>query len=297
MNTGKKDRSWIVYLSTFPPRQCGMATFTADLTSAIDQMLKPSVESKIIAMNLTEVSNFPYPDKVMLKISQPREEDYVNAALKLNRLKEVKLVNIQHEFGIFGGENGAHLLLFLEKLQKPVVITLHTVLPAPDEKMRNIVQAMMNYSKGIVVMTHYSKRILERDYGLDSAKIQVIPHGIHHVPYRISEQAKSDLGFSGKLILSTFGLLNPGKGIEYVIEALPQVVKKFPNVKFLVIGATHPVVRVAPGIPLVYRSRGWDFGWLLPRTDGYVSRWLCDPYTLKFCKSKTRHAMRWFVGT
>ncbi len=248
-----QNKSWIVCLSTFPPRRCGIATFTADLTNAIDQMFGPSVKSKIVAMNLTEVSHFPYPNKVILQISQPREEDYVNVANKLNQLKKVRLVNIQHEFGIFGGEYGAHLLLLLKKLQKPIVTTLHTVLPTPDERMRNIVQTIMKYSKGIIVMTHSSKEILEKDYGLDSERIKVIPHGIHHIPYtptskslvwgyRNSEHVKSAIGISRKLILSTFGLLTPGKGIEYVIEALPPVVEKFPNVRFLIAGVTHPVV-------------------------------------------------------
>jgi len=237
-----QNKSWIVYLSTFPPRQCGIATFTADLTNAIDQMFEPSVKSKIVAMNLTEVSNFPYSDKVILQISQPREEDYINAANKLNQLKKVKLVNIQHEFGVFGGEYGSHLLLLLKKLQKPIVTTLHTVLPTPDERMLNIVQAIMKYSKGIIVMTHPSREILEKDYGLDPDRIQVIPHGIHNIPYRTSKNAKSVLGFSGKLILSTFGFLSPGKGVEYVIEALPKVVAKFPSIQFLIIGVTHPVV-------------------------------------------------------
>ncbi|HUV42614.1 MAG TPA: glycosyltransferase [Patescibacteria group bacterium] len=191
-------------------------------------------------MNLTEISHLPYSDKVIFQISQPREEDYVNAAYKLNHLEKVRLVNIQHEFGIFGGKYGSHLLLLLKKLQKPVVTTFHTVLPAPDEKMRNVVQTIMKYSKGIIVMTNYSKELLKKDYGLDPDRIQVIPHGIHRVSYRTSEHAKSVFGFSGKLILSTFGLLNPSKGIEYVIEALPPVVEKFPNVRFLVAGVTHP---------------------------------------------------------
>src|SRR3989339_1910216 len=157
MSTDQQNKSWIVGLSPFPPRQCGIATFTADLTNAIDQMFGPSVKPKIVAMNLTEVSHFPYPDKVILQISQPREEDYVNAANKLNQLKEVKLVNIQHEFGIFGGEYGSHLLLFLKKLQKPVVTTFHTVLPAPNERMRSLVKAIMEYSKGIIVMTNAAR--------------------------------------------------------------------------------------------------------------------------------------------
>ena len=237
-----QNKSWIVCLATFPPRQCGIATFTEDLTNAIDQMFGPSVKSKIVAMNLTELSYLPYPDKVIFQISQPCEEDYVNVANKLNQLKEVKLVSIQHEFGIFGGEYGSHLLLFLKKLQKPVVITFHSIVPAPDEKMRNMVQSIMKYSKGIIVMTQSSKEVLKNDYELDPDRIQVIPHGIHHVPYRTSEHAKFAFGVSGKLILSTFGFLSPGKGVEYVIEALPKVVEKFPNVRFLIAGVTHPVV-------------------------------------------------------
>jgi glycosyltransferase involved in cell wall biosynthesis len=242
MITNRQSKSWIVCLSTFPPRQCGIATFTADLTNAIDQMFGPSVKSKIVAMNMTNISDLPYSDKVILQISQPRQEDYFNAAHKLSRLKKVKLVNIQHEFGIFGGENGLYLLYFLKELHKPVVTTLHTVLPNPDEKMLNVVREIMKYSKIIIVMTRSSKEILVRDYGLDSKRIKIIPHGIHHVPHTTSEKAKSSFGFSGEIILSTFGLLGPSKGIEYVIEALPPVVKKFPNIRFLVAGVTHPVV-------------------------------------------------------
>lgn len=242
VSTDRQNKSWIVCLSTFPPRRCGIATFTADFTSAIDQMFESSIESKIVAMNLTEISHLPYSDKVIFQINQPSEKDYVNAANELNQLEKVKLVNIQHEFGIFGGEYGSHLLLFLKKLQKPVVVTFHTVIPDPDEKLRNVVQTIMKHSKGIVVMTHSSKEILVRDYELDPDRIQVIPHGIHHVPYKTREHAKSALGFSGKLILSTFGFLSPGKGVEYVIEALPKVVEKFPNVRFLVAGVTHPIV-------------------------------------------------------
>ena len=214
MKPDDQNKSLIVFLSTYPPRQCGIATFTADLTNGIDQMFAPSIESKIAAMNVSDVSHLPYPDKVILQISQPTEKDYVNAALKLNQLEKVELVNIQHEFGIFGGEYGSHLILFLEKLVKPVVTTFHTVLPTPNEKLRNVVQKIAKYSKGIIVMTRSSKDILVSDYGLSPSQIQVIPHGIHHVPYRTSENAKSTLGLSGRLVLSTFGLLSSTKGLN-----------------------------------------------------------------------------------
>lgn len=236
------EKTWIVCLSTFPPRQCGIATFTTDLTDAIDQMFGPAIESKIVALNFNEISRFHYPDKVIAEISQPRQDDYIKVAEKLNQIKEVKLINIQHEFGIYGGDYGAHLLLFLEKIKKPVVTTFHTVLPGPDKKRRAVVQSIMKYSQGIIVMTNNAKKILESDYAARPEQIKVIPHGIHQAPYRASSYAKSLLGFSDKLILTTFGFLSSGKGIEYVLEALPPVVKKFPKVRFLVAGVTHPTV-------------------------------------------------------
>lgn len=235
-------KSWIVYISTFPPRQCGIATFTTDLTDAVDQMFGPLIESKIVALNLNEISRFNYSNKVIAEINQPCKDDYVKVAEKLNKIKEVKLINIQHEFGIYGGEYGSHILLFLEKIQKPVVTTFHSVLPSPDEKMRIVVQNIIKHSKGIIVMTNNAKKNLERDYELKHKQIQVIPHGIHQAPYKTNSNAKLSFGFSNKLILSTFGFLSSGKGIEYVIEALPPVVKKFPNIIFLVVGVTHPVI-------------------------------------------------------
>ncbi|MGA3291826.1 MAG: glycosyltransferase [Candidatus Microgenomates bacterium] len=242
MKPDQQDKSLIVFLSTFPPRQCGIATFTADLADTVDRMFSPFIESKVVAMNVNDISHLPYSNRVIFQISQTNEKDYIDAALKLNELEKVKLINIQHEFGIFGGEYGSNLILFLEKIKKPVIVTFHTVLPTPDEKMLNVVRNIAKYSKGIVVMTQYSKELLEKNYGLNPNQIQIIPHGIHNVPYKTSQYAKSVLGFSTKLILSTFGLLSSTKGIEYVIEALPPVVKKFPNIQFIVAGVTHPVV-------------------------------------------------------
>jgi glycosyltransferase involved in cell wall biosynthesis len=242
MTPNSQDKSQIVFISTFPPRQCGIATFTADLTNTVDQMFGSLIESKIVAMNINDISPLPYSDKVISQISQPNKKDYIDTAIKLNQLKKVRLVNVQHEFGIFGGEYGSYILLFLEKIKKPVVVTFHTVIPSPENKVLDIVRNIAKYSKGIIVMTRYAKELLERDYGLNSSQIQVIPHGIHNAPYRTSESAKSALGLSGKLVLLTFGFLSPSKGVEYIIESLPPVVKKFPDVRFIVAGVTHPVV-------------------------------------------------------
>lgn len=237
-----KKETWIAYVSTFPPRKCGIATFTEDLTRAMDVLLAPAIKSKIVAMNRDDVTRYHYPRKVILQINQDRDSDYLRAANSLNRRDEVQLVNIQHEFGIFGGEWGAKLILFLQALKKPRVITFHTVLPDPSKKLRTVVQALAEHTEGITVMTQRSKAILQGDYGIAPAKIRVIPHGIHSAPYTTSKQAKKALGYGDRTVLSTFGLLGPGKGLEYVIESLPEVVKRFPKVVYLIFGATHPTI-------------------------------------------------------
>src|SRR3989338_5253627 len=183
----RKNRNLVAFLSTFPPRECGIATFTEDLSSAFRELFSPSVDARIVAMNLDEVSQPNYPRSVISRINQNNISDYSRVARELNSRPDIKLINIQHEFGIFGGRWGENLLAFMENIEMPIITTFHSVLPNP-------------------------------------------------------EITKKILGLSDKTILSTFGLLNREKGIEYVIEALPDVIKKFPNILFLIIGATHPIV-------------------------------------------------------
>jgi glycosyltransferase involved in cell wall biosynthesis len=232
--------SWIVYLGTFPPRECGIATFTRDLVDAMDDLLMPAVRSKVVAMNTDVVERCHYPREVICEINQERESDYAAAAELINNSGKVKIVNVQHEFGIFGGEYGIKLMHFLKALTKPVVITFHSVLPSPNEKLHGAVRLLAEEVDGIIVMTKHSKEILCGEYGILADKVKVIPHGIHSMPYSTTKLAKSLLGFSGKTVLSTFGLLNKGKGLEYVIEALPEVVKKHPETVYVIFGVTHP---------------------------------------------------------
>lgn len=243
----KSGNNWIVYVSTFPPRECGIATFTQDLTSSIDRLYAPTIDSKIVAMNIQTISKYYYPRKVIFQIDQSHPKDYLQTANKINKTKRIKLVNIQHEFGIFGGDHGSYLIKFLEECKKPAVITFHTVLPSPNKELRDTVQTLAKLSKAVIVMTNRSKDILVEEYGLEEERIHVIPHGIHPVIYRSSEKAKSGLGLSKKTVLSTFGLLSKDKGIEYVLDALPEVIKEFPDLYYLIIGATHPVVRKEEG--------------------------------------------------
>ena len=232
----------VVYVSTFPPRKCGIATFTEDLSNAMDEMLAPAVTSRICAMNRDGVVSYRYPQKVIFQINQDDEEEYLSVAQRINLMDELKLVNIQHEFGIFGGAWGSKLIPFMEELKKPVIITLHTVLPEPDEVVRKVVRSVTESACGVIVMTTLAKRILVEDYGIPITKIKVIPHGIHSQPYTSSQRAKKLLGYSGKVVLSTFGLLGRSKGLEYVIDALPRVVESSPDFVYIIVGATHPEV-------------------------------------------------------
>ncbi|HPN55129.1 MAG TPA: glycosyltransferase, partial [Candidatus Moranbacteria bacterium] len=241
----KPSKNWVVYLSTFPPRECGIATFTKDLVDAFNELFFPEEEAKVVAMNVNELEKLHYPKLVIGQIFQNRKNEYVEAAQKINAMPAVKLVCIQHEFGIFGGECGEYLLEFLREIKKPVVIAMHTVLPSSNssfEKYKKIVTAINDYVRCLVVMTKTSKKILTDDYGIPQDKIQIIPHGIHATPYKDSKKAKLALGLTGKKVVSTFGLLSEGKGIEYAIEAFSLVVKKFPDAVYLVVGATHPII-------------------------------------------------------
>lgn len=233
----------IAYLSTFPPRECGIATFTQDLVTAFDKRFNPATKSRIVALNENPVSMYTYAPRVMERITATCVEEYVALALKLNADDAVKLVNIQHEFGIFGGAWGEYLLPFLQVIRKPVVTTFHSVLREPEDRLQSIVQFIASQSKAIVVMNESSKGALTETYGVPASKVYVTPHGIPQTTFEPSENAKRELGLTGKRILFTFGLLSRDKGIEYAIRALPRVARRYPDTLYIVLGATHPVVR------------------------------------------------------
>lgn len=248
MSTNPTDQAWIVVLTTFPPRACGIATFSHDLCEAFDQLFAPQLETRIVAMTNKKIGNLIYPDKVIGQILQSRRGDYVAIAKQLNQDPKVKLVSIQHEFGLYNGPNGDYLLTFVATLRKPLAITFHTILPTPDQKLHKFVQTLVSHAHKIVVMTHVSRKILEDIYGIDHEKIAVIPHGIHPVSFEPSHKAKQQLKLPAeKTVLSTFGLLSKNKGIEYVLDALPAVISKYPNVHYHILGATHPVVLLEEG--------------------------------------------------
>ena len=243
----KKIKNNILYLSTFPPRECGIATFTKDLTDTMDRKFNPRIKSKILAINNEDTDIYNYDGRVTHQITATNIETYITAANNINEDEDIKLVHVQHEFGIFGGEYGNNLIPFLQVIQKPVIITFHTVLPQPDISLQRTVQFLLGKARAVIVMNELSKKILEEEYNANKSEITVIPHGIPQVSFSSGDEEKQKLGLEGKIILSTFGMLNRGKGIEYAIRALPKLVKRFPNLLYLVIGATHPIVRRREG--------------------------------------------------
>ena len=249
----------IAYVSSYTPRECGIATFTQDLTKSIDALhvLKPAA---IIGIN-DPGSSYNYGKEVVMQIDANDERTYHQAADLIN-VSDFDLVNVQHEFGLFGGDWGNYLLTFLGRLSKPSITTMHTTL-SPDSRTfqspesiaahNKVVKEIGRYSSAITVMTKIAANILREDYDIDADKIRIIPHGTPPIPSVPSELAKDALGLNGRIVLSTFGLLSRDKGIENAIKAQPELVKEWPEILYLVIGATHPQVRLHEGEK--YRKR------------------------------------------
>jgi len=238
------ERKKIAYVSSYPPRECGIATFTKNLLVATNQLgifRKPQV----IAINEKEAI-YNYDRLVRCQIRKDFRKDYVKAASYINSSK-VDLVNLQHEFGLFGGEWGEYINSFLDKLQKPIVSTLHTISPSFEPKAKTVLKQIAKHSSKIITMTNTATKIL-RTYNVPLSKIEIIQHGCPDVPFVESNKVKPSLfGLKGKTVLSTFGLLSRSKGIQYVIRALPELVEKYPEILYLVIGETHPEVRKFEG--------------------------------------------------
>lgn len=196
---------------------------------------------------MSPLDTYKYPPEVEWEIDQNSIEDHVNLAKTINEDVTITGVIIQHEYGIFGGIDGEILLSFMKNCKKPMLVTLHTVLPKPTPKMKKITEDIIKYAASIVVLTNSSKQIIETLYPKSLGKVFEIAHGIHHVPFSNPNDHKKGLELDDHIILSTFGLLSRGKGIEYVLNALPGVIKKYPKVLYLVLGETHPVVRRLEG--------------------------------------------------
>lgn len=232
----------LAFLASFPPRPCGIATFTADLAEAVDSASPLAQQSQVIAMN-PGGSHYRYGPRVRWTIDRDDIQSYRRAAQALNRSR-VQLVSIQHEYGLYGGEYGDYLLSFLRALDKPSLVTMHTVLECPEPAMRRVTEELVAEASAVVVLAERAKLILEEYYpGVDLEKVHFIPHGTPSVEYKPTAPFKRTLGLESRTVLATFGLLGPDKGIEYALAALPEIVKRYPDVLYLVLGETHPELR------------------------------------------------------
>lgn len=231
----------ILFITSYPPRECGIATYSQDLRNAIQDKFGTSFSLKICALESKEC-NYNYPDEVKYRLQTQKDESFSELAEKLNKDENIASIFLQHEFGLFGGEYGEKLLPFLKSVTALVTTTLHTVLPNPNEKLLEVVKEIVKYSHQIIVMTSNSKSLLMKDYGISDKKIKVIPHGTHLVSQNIEDKETAKNQFADRIVLSTFGLVNEGKSIETALDALPEIIAKFPNVIYLIIGKTHPEV-------------------------------------------------------
>jgi glycosyltransferase involved in cell wall biosynthesis len=219
------------------PRRCGIATFTTDLQRAISNS-RPNLESSIVAMT-DHGQTYDYPGSVALQIKDDTIEEYARAAAFLNAGR-FDIACLQHEFGIFGGDAGAHILELLSRLAMPIVTTLHTVLAQPTAAQRAVMNRIVETSSKIVVMASKGRELLRSVYRVPDEKIEIIAHGVPDFPFVGPDAVKTKLGFGGRSIILTFGLLSPSKGIEVMIDAMPSILKRSPDAVYVVLGATHP---------------------------------------------------------
>lgn len=231
----------IAFIGSYPPRRCGIASFTNDLRYWSASATGDDDNAFVVALNDT-AEGYTYGKDVKFEVRENVQRDYRLAADYLN-IRKVSAVCLQHEYGLFGGPAGSHILAMLRRLRRPLVTTLHTVVSDPSDEQTAVMKEIARLSSRIVVLSDCSGRLLADVYGVGPERIVTIPHGIPDMPFVDPDYYKDLFGVEGKTLLLTFGLLSPGKGIEYAIGAMPEVIRRFPDVVYVVVGATHPKVR------------------------------------------------------
>jgi glycosyltransferase involved in cell wall biosynthesis len=227
----------LAFIGNSLPRQCGIATFTTDLQQAVAKS-RVHIDTAIVAMT-DHAGTYNYPSAVRLQVNDEQIEEYAHAADFLNA-GHFQAVSLQHEFGIFGGEAGNHIMALLSRLTMPIVTTLHTVLAEPKPVQRSVLKKIIDISSKVIVMAEKAQSLLHSVYQVPADKIEIIPHGIPDTAFVEPDAAKAALGFAGKAVILTFGLLSPNKGIEVMIDAMPSILKRRPDLIYVVLGATHP---------------------------------------------------------
>lgn len=230
-------------VSTYTPRKCGIATFSNDLR---DNLL--SQGQKVLIAAISEpFSSYVYPPEVAFKIQQERKADYIACAQWANHNPDIEMVIIQHEYGIFGGHDGDYVLELVAHLQKPYLLVTHTVLPQPQENQKKVLMRLAQEADGIICMTVRARKMLFKIYDIPLEKIIVVPHGVPNFPIKDREKLKAQYGLKDRRIITTFGFIGPGKGLEFGLKALAKVVDKHTDVLYLITGNTHPMLLRSEG--------------------------------------------------
>jgi glycosyltransferase involved in cell wall biosynthesis len=234
----------VAFVSTYPPRRCGIAMFTHDLAAAVG-------DPEIVAIYQSG-DRILYPLEVTGLLQADDRSAYVRAADQISA-SGVRAVSIQHEYGLFGGRDGAFILDFIDRVRVPTVATLHTVLRGPSNSQRVVMERLLDRTSAVVTMSETAARLLKNRYGAESSRTRMIPHGVPDLPLVDPGVHKPDFGLEGRSVILSFGLLGPGKGYEHVIEAMPRVRRDRPDALYVILGATHPNIIRAEGE--AYRDR------------------------------------------
>jgi glycosyltransferase involved in cell wall biosynthesis len=238
-----EQRHSIAYVGTYPPKECGIATFTMDVVNSTDLSGWQSIIFAVDDLDAGRVYDDP---KVVFTIDKDNPDSYLSAA-KIMHESGVSLLSIQHEYGIYGGDEGAYVITLAKAATCPVVVTLHTILPQPSPQQLNIIRELEPYCSYFITMAEKGAELLRDVYGIDAAKVVYIPHGTPNMSFVCDDNLRRQYGVEGRRVLATFGLISPNKGIEDAIAAMPTIVEKDPTALYLILGQTHPVIKKREG--------------------------------------------------